>query len=56
MESPLRSAQDFNKLFAETHKSIVDGLRRQGWNKDDAIIEADEREKKALLKFEARKK
>lgn len=47
-ETPLSEAQRFHREYADTHASTVDGLRRQGWSREDAVEEADRREAVAL--------
>lgn len=41
--SDLREAQEFFARMQPMHDQIVDGLRRLGWSRDDAVFEADEK-------------
>jgi len=41
--SDLRKAQEFYAEMQPVHDRIVDSLRRQGWSREDAVMEADEK-------------
>lgn len=53
--TPLQSAQKFAAEYAGIKAGIVESLRKSGWSREDANEEADAREAKALIEWEARK-